>query len=60
MTRFRVALSIIDSMGNPVGSTDDVIDAADPAAAEAQAIEQWKRVRPSCTFLPLVTTAEQS
>jgi hypothetical protein len=45
--------------GACVGSTEDVIDAADAAEAEELAIAAWRAAEPDLTFAPLVTVAAQ-
>jgi hypothetical protein len=56
VTVFVVCLVIRDRYGAPIGSTEDEVTANDPAEAERIAVEQWKAVRPSCRFEPLITT----
>lgn len=51
---FTVILEVV-LRGATIGSTEDVIEAADAADAEAKAIEAWRGVRPGCSFRPLLT-----
>jgi hypothetical protein len=54
MPMFEVVLeAVVDD--SPAFTTADVVEAADAAAAEAQAIEAWELVEPRFTFWPLVT-----
>jgi len=48
--------TVLRRCGTCVGSTEDVIEAADAVAAEEQAIEAWKALRPDLTFAPFLTT----
>jgi hypothetical protein len=57
VTRFVVVLEV-RRLGSSCGTTEDVIEAADAADAEAQAVAAWKSARPECSYAPLLTTAE--
>jgi hypothetical protein len=43
--------------GARVGSTEDLIEAADAAEAEELVIAAWRAARPDHTFAPLLTAA---
>ena len=41
--------------GSSYTTTEDIIEATTPQAAEQQAIRAWRAVRPDRTFHPLLT-----
>jgi hypothetical protein len=45
--------------GSCIGSTRDVVQADTAADAERALIDAWKRVRPECTFRPLLTIEQR-
>jgi hypothetical protein len=51
---FTVLLAITMN-GSSIGSTEDVIEADTADEAERETVEAWTRVRPECTFGPLLT-----
>ena len=57
MTKFTTILEM-RRRGACVGSTEDVIEAADAAEAEELAITAWRAARPDLTFAPLLTKGE--
>jgi hypothetical protein len=42
--------------GSSAFTTEDVVEAADAASAEAKAIAAWRNVEPLYDFAPLLTT----
>jgi hypothetical protein len=54
VTRYVVVLEV-RRHGSSFGTTEDVIEAADAAEAEAQAVAAWKNARHECSYAPLLT-----
>jgi hypothetical protein len=55
VTRYTVILDIV-RRGVSIGSTCDTVDADTSHEAETAAASAWKRLRPDCTFRPLLVT----